>query len=114
MWKQIDDLKNSVQHLWDKFLDREDDHITSKKVEVHEYESHRLDRNPISLEEAEGSGVKYNTTENSELANGAPKADAVGIDSFGEEKLMTPDEADDHQDYRNRKHSSDLSDRYLS
>lgn len=115
---RINHLKDNVQNLLHKFSDSR----KSKKgksvspddihIDNYEYESHRVDDLPLTLMKDPGPGIKYNYTENSEFARGAEKTEAFGIDSFGEEDTFTPDEADEHQDYRNRKHISDLSDRF--
>lgn len=119
---RISHLKDNVQHLLQKFSDSkmlkgrtkrgvspEDIHIDN-----YQYESHRIDDLPLTIIKDPGPGIKYSYTENSEFARGAEKAEAVGIDSFGEEDTFDPDEADEHQDYRNRKHTSDLSDRFYT
>jgi hypothetical protein len=59
-------------------------------------------------------GVKYSYTENAEIAKDAPKTEAIGIDSFGEENTFDPDVADEHQDYRNRNQNSDLANRFYT
>lgn len=119
---RISHLKNNVQHLLQKLSDSkmlksksnrgvspEDIHIDN-----YQYESHRIDDMPLTIIKDPGPGIKYSYTENSEFARGAEKTEAVGIDSFGEEDTFEPDEADEHQDYRNRKHTSDLSDRFYT
>lgn len=83
-------------------------------IENYHYESHRIDDLPLTITKDPGPGVKYSYTENSEFARGAEKSEAIGIDSFGEEDTFDPDEADEHQDYRNRKQNSDLSRRYYT
>jgi hypothetical protein len=132
-------LKNNMQHLWGKFSEKEfeaarkkfsdvshfvqeklnktKDHDVSPEdvhIDNYQYESHRIDDLPLTLNKDPGPGIKYDYTENSEFARGAEKVEAFGIDSFGEEDTFDPEEADEHQDYRNRKHNSDLSDRFYS
>lgn len=112
-------LKNSVQHYWNNFSTRK---IKAKRaikpedihIDNYRYESHRIDDMPLTITKDPGPGVKYSFTENSEFARGADKVAAHGIDSFGEEDTFDPDEADEHQDFRNRKQNSDLSQRYHS
>jgi hypothetical protein len=128
-------LKKNVLHLWDKFSDlyvdksrqrvskmlnrfgrKPDRQVTPEDIHIenYHYESHRIDDLPLTMTKDPSPGVKYSYTENSEFARGAEKAQAVGIDSFGEEDTFDPDEADEHQDYRNRNQNSDLSRRYFT
>lgn len=112
-------LKNNVQHLWDNFSSRRKVKATPIKpddihIDNYQYESHRIDDLPLTLMKDPGPGIKYSYTENSEFARGAEKVPAHGIDSFGEPDTFDPDEADEHQDYRNRKQNSDLSQRYYT
>ncbi len=83
-------------------------------IENYQYESHRFDDLPLTLNKDAGPGIKYDYTENSEFARGAEKASAHGIDSFGEQDTFDPDEADEGQDFRNRKQNSDLGQRYYT
>ena len=124
-------LKNNMQHLWMKFSEhdfeaarskishvfRKDQKITSPDqihIDNYQYESHRIDDLPLTLNKDPGPGVKYAYTENSEFARDAEKVNAHGIDSFGEEDTFDPDEADDYQDFRNRNQNSDLSKRFYT
>ena len=132
-------LKNNMQHLWGKFSEKDFEaarkkisdvtHLVQEKmhrmrehevspddihIDNYHYESHRMDDMPLTLNKDPGPGVKYSYTENSEFARGAEKTEAVGIDSFGEEDTFDPDEADEGQDFRNRKQNSDLSSRYFT
>jgi hypothetical protein len=128
-------IKNNVLNLWDKLsendfelarsgvskiinqLGKEPDHKIRPEdihLENYHYESHRIDDLPLTITKDPGPGVKYSYTENSEFARGAEKTEAIGIDSFGEEDTFDPDEADEHQDYRNRNQNSDLSKRYFT
>jgi hypothetical protein len=117
-------LKDNVQHLWGNVT-----HLVQEtfqqirhhevapddiNIENYQYESHRMDDLQLTLNKDPGPGVKYDYTENSEFSRGQEKTEAFGLDSFGEEDTFDPDEADDHQDYRNRKQNSDLSDRYYT
>lgn len=83
-------------------------------IDNYQYESHRIDDLPLTLMKDPGPGIKYSYTENSEFARGAEKVPAHGIDSFGEPDTFDPDEADEHQDYRNRNQNSDLSQRFYT
>ena len=68
---------------------------------------------PLTLSRESGpGGITYYSTENSEFARGAPKQDAKGIDSFGEENTFDFEEADDYQTNRDRNQNSDLAKRY--
>jgi hypothetical protein len=128
-------FKNNMQHLWGKFSENDfevaRDGISTimekisrvrdravKPEDIHidnyHYESHRMDDMPLTLNKDPGPGIKYSYTENSEFARGAEKAEYRGIDSFGEKDTFDPDEADEHQDFRNRKQNSDLGQRYFT
>lgn len=132
-------LKNNMQHLWGKFSDHDFEnakkklssvsHLVQQKlhrlkdddvkpddihIDNYHYESHRIDDLPLTMMKDPGPGIKYSYTENSEFARGAEKAEAVGIDSFGEEDTFDPDEADEHQTFRDRKQNSDLSERFYT
>lgn len=85
--------------------------VDAFKTKVSTYKS---SRKPSRDSEDEISGVKFNHTENSPLANGAVKADAVGIDSFGEKESFDPKEAVENQSYKDRKQNSDLAERYYT
>lgn len=68
---------------------------------------------PLTLSKEDGpGGVTYYSTENSEFSRGAPKQDAKGLDSFGEQDTFDFEEADDYQTNRDRNQNSDLSKRY--
>jgi hypothetical protein len=99
-----------------RFTKESDRHVSPEDIHIenYHYESHRIDDLPLTITKDPGPGVKYSYTENSEFARGAEKTEAVGIDSFGEKDTFDPDEADDHQDYRNRNQNSDLSQRYYT
>lgn len=128
-------LKNNMQLIWGKFsendfevarngvstflskISRVKDHNVKPEdihIDNHHYESHRMDDLPLTIMKDPGPGIKYSYTENSEFAKGSEKTEAFGIDSFGEEDTYEPDEADEHQDYRNRKQNSDLNQRYYT
>lgn len=128
-------FKNNLQYLWGKFSENDfevardgisnvmekiarirDHQVKPEDIHIdnYHYESHRMDDLPLTLNKDPGPGIKYSYTENSEFARGADKTEAVGIDSFGEEDTFDPDEADEHQDYRNRKQNSDLNQRYFT
>ena len=128
-------FKNNMQHLWGKFsendfeiarngvsnivdkLARTGNHNVRPEdihIENYQYESHRLDDLPLTFTKDPGPGIKYSYTENSEFARGAEKAEYHGIDKFGEDDTFDPEEADEHQDYRNRKQNSDLNQRFFT
>lgn len=74
-----------------------------------------LSNDAISLEdvgEQDKEGVQFYDTENSQAARGANKGVPEGIDSFGEKDTFDPDEASDHQTYRDRNQNPNLSERY--
>lgn len=73
-----------------------------------------VDDLPLTLNREEGPGVTFYSTENAEVANGAKKADAHGIDSFGEQDTFSIEEADDYQTDRDRHQNSDLSQRFYT
>lgn len=116
MLNKLTDLKNNMQHLWIRFSDakfsevsqivqetinklRDNKEVTPEDIQIdnYEYESHRLDDLPLTLNKDPGPGVKYDYTENSEFARGAEKAPAHGIDSFGEDDTYDPDEGSKHR-----------------
>jgi hypothetical protein len=109
-------LKNNMQHIWGKFSEtkfsevshlvqesihklRDHDDVTPKDIHIdnYQYESHRIDDLPLTLNKDPGPGIKYNYTENSEYARGAEKAPAHGIDSFGEDDSFDPEEGSKHR-----------------
>lgn len=117
----LNHLKINAQNLWNQFANRKkgkakDAIVKPENIHIdnYHYESHRIDDMPLTIIKDPGPGVKYSYTENSEFARGAEKTEAHGIDSFGEQDTFDPEEADDFQDYRNRKQNSDLSKRYYS
>jgi hypothetical protein len=90
---------------------------------MHKNKRHNVDENGVdnyiddlslTINREEGPGVKFYSTENAEVANGAQKADAYGIDSFGEQDTFTIEEADDYQTDRDRHQNSDLSKRFYT
>lgn len=131
-------LKNNMQHLWGKFSEHDFENAKKKlsdvshkmqgkfhkmkdhddvkpediQIDNYHYESHRFDDLPLTLAKDPGPGIKYSYTENSEFARDAEKTEAVGIDSFGEQDTFDPEEADEHQTFRDRNQNSDLSQRF--
>jgi hypothetical protein len=105
-----------MSHIVEKFLNLRDHDVRPHEIHIenHQYESHRIDDLPLTLAKDPGPGIKYGYTDNSEFARGADKVPARGIDSFGEEDTFDLDEADDHQDYRNRRQNSDLNQRFFT
>lgn len=125
MWMKISEndfelAKNTfteVSQVITRKIDKMRDHkVTPDEIHLdnYHYESHRIDDLPLTLMKDPGPGIKYSYTENSEFAKDAEKAPAVGIDSFGEQDTFSIEEADDHQDFRNRKQNSDLSQRFYT
>lgn len=137
---RINELKSSIQTLWDKIADNEfelarrkisdvsqkvQEKLKSRGTEIsdagydNDYDHNYADDLPLTVlhdDDTLGNrneGVKYATTENSPLSAGKEKVEAVGIDKFGDEKdTFDFDEADDFQDNRNRNQNSDLADRF--
>ena len=109
-------VTKSLREKWQNYYKFHNNPVRPKDIslENYHYESHRSDDLALTLNKESGPGVKYGHTENSEFARGAEKTESIGIDSFGEENTFDPDEADDFQDYRNRKQNSDLSKRYYT
>ena len=93
-------------------------HKIMHKNKRHNLDEHGVDNYiddlPLTINREEGPGVKFYSTENAEVANGAQKADAYGIDSFGEQDTFTIEEADDYQTDRDRHQNSDLSKRFYT
>jgi hypothetical protein len=106
----------ATQQLQAKFFKHKNHEIRPEDIQIdnYSYESHRIDDLPLTITKDPGPGVKYTYTENSEFARGAEKEAAFGIDSFGEKDTYDFEEADDYQDFRNRKQNSDLSKRYYT
>lgn len=73
-----------------------------------------VDDLPLTLSRENKPGVRFYSTENSELARRANRSDAEGIDSFGEPDTFSFDEADDFQTELDRKQNSNLSERYYT
>lgn len=133
---KINALKGSIQKVWDKLSDNDfelartkiktvsskvQEKLSSRSTSTSGYEDdydhNYADDLPLTInhEASPGEGIKYYTTENNPLAIGAERVEAAGIDKFGDEKdTFDPEEADEGQDFRNRKHNSDLSDRFYS
>ncbi len=137
---RLNQLKSNMQHLWGRISENDfemarktfsdvqhrvsgkiqemKDHQVVKpsdiRIDNYSYESHRIDDLPLTLNKDPGPGIKYSYTENSEFARGAEKENAIGIDSFGEEDTFDPEEASEHQTFRDRKQNSDLSERFFT
>lgn len=137
---RINELKSSIQTLWDKLAENDfelarkkisnvsqmvQDKLKARGTEVgdagyeNDYDHNYADDLPLTVlhdDDTPGTrneGVKYSTTENSPLSVGAEKVEAMGIDKFGDEKdTFSFEEADDFQDNRNRNQNSDLADRF--
>jgi hypothetical protein len=119
---RLTQLKHNVQHFFGEsryFLKEKLHKLREKEVhpihiDNYHYESHHIDDLPLTLNKDPSPGVRFYSTENSEAARGAEKADAHGIDSFGEKDTFDIEEADDYQDFRNRNQNSDLSQRFYT
>ena len=81
--------KNKIQEKWLSMTHKE----VSAGVTTSASSSFDVDpmEEDFSLDE-NTDGVKYYTTENNPLAAGAPKVEAGGIDRFGEESDVVPEE----------------------
>ncbi len=114
--KDFEVARRGVYRMIEKFSNKSQNEVKRDDIHIenYQYESHRMDDLPLTLSKDPGPGVKYSYTENSEFARGAEKEEAIGLDSFGEEDTFDPDEADEHQDFRNRNQNSDLSKRYFT
>jgi hypothetical protein len=66
------------------------------------------------LEQEREIHITFYDTENAQIAKGAQKAPAHGIDKFDEKDTFDPDEASDYQTSRDRYQNSDLSKRFYS
>lgn len=88
--ERINELKGTFHALWDRMKNTEE---TSDDDSVDlDYERNFEDDMPLTLTRETGPGVKYTTTENNPLAAGAEKVESIGIDSFGEDDWIDPDE----------------------
>src|SRR5665647_3629536 len=113
--EKLGHLKGNFQHLWEKLTVSRHKSKSKRKIENVSFGSDDVDTDdeidsdqnfyddlPLTLNHDSGPGVKYYDTENSQFANHAMKVIPQGIDSFGEEDTFDPDEADEHQTYRDR------------
>lgn len=109
-------LGHFTKNIRDNWIKRSEKNLKPKDINIenYQYESHRYDDMPLTISKDPGPRVKYSYTENSEFARGAEKTEAIGIDNFDDEDAIDPEEADDYQDFRNRKQNSDLSKRYYT
>jgi hypothetical protein len=111
---KLSGIKGIVQKLMHK---NKPIHFDKSEIEMR-FDDNGLDNYvddlPLTLNREEGPGVEFYSTENSEFANGAPKSDAHGIDSFGEKDTFSFEEADDFQTNRDRRQNSDLSQRFYT
>ena len=107
---KLSGLKGNIQHLLSK------KHRSSEEVEEMEFDGadNFIDDLPLTINRDPSPGVKFYTTENAEVARGAEKENARGIDSFGEKDTFDFDEADDFQTNRDRKQNSDLDKRFYT
>ena len=91
MNERINELKGTIHALWDRMRNTEDDTSTDESMDL-ENERNFEDDLPLRLARGNGPGIKYYTTENNPLANGAEKVEAAGIDSFGEDDSTDPEQ----------------------
>lgn len=91
--ERINELKGSIHALWDKMkkTDDGDDMVSDETVET-DYENNFEDDMPLRLAREDGPGVRYYATENNPMSIGAEKVEAAGIDSFGEDDSIDPEQ----------------------
>lgn len=127
---RINQLKGNIQTLWQKISDNDFELARGKVSEIKEFVHDKVSNlrhkdesaevvsvpGTEALEEDDGGGVRYYSTENNPMAIDAKKVEAgkAGIDRFGEESEFTPDEADDNQTLTKRNQNSDLAQRYYA
>lgn len=117
--KKISTVTDKVHEKVDVYRQRANSETQSISDELDSEHNYAEDL-PLTLhrdvdpDEEDVSGVKYYSTENSPLSVGAEKVEAGGIDSFGEDDTFDPEEASEHQSFRDRNQNSDLTQRYYS
>ncbi len=89
--ERINELKGTFHALWDR-MKNTDETSDDDSVDLDYERSSFEDDLPLSMAREEGPGVRYSTTENNPLAAGAEKVDAKGIDSFGEDDSVDPEQ----------------------
>ncbi len=110
---KLNGLKGNLQHLLSKKMHRSDE--TTEEVEaVQDGADNFVDDLPLTLSRDPSPGIKFYSTENAEIARGAAKEPARGLDKFGEKDTFDFDEADDYQTNRDRNQNSDLSKRFYT
>lgn len=116
IFTKLGHFTKNIRDYWAKRSEIQGQRLKPEDIEIgnYHYESHRYDDLPLTIIKDPGPGVKYGYTENSEFARGAEKTEAIGIDNFDDEDAIDPEEADEFQDFRNRKQNSDLSKRYYT
>lgn len=108
---KLNGLKGNIQHL----LSRKH-HRSTKVVEEAELdgEHNYAEDLPLTINRDPSPGITFYSTENADVARGARREPAKGIDKFGEEDTFDFDEADDYQTNRDRKQNSDLDKRFYT
>lgn len=100
---KISDLKGNIQHLIAKKI-----HRTSSDDDVEVMEDgtdNYLDDLPLTLSRDPSPGIKFYATENSQIARGAAREPARGLDKFDE---------DDSVDLNERRKNTELSNRFYT
>lgn len=80
---KLNGIKGNLQHLLSRKWQQHGDE-SEEEMEVTGADNY-LDDLPLTINRDPSPGVKFYATENSEIARGAPKENAHGIDRFGEE-----------------------------
>jgi hypothetical protein len=110
---KLSHVKGNIHTFLRRFMKNEDDAVVEKVQEEDNYPS-EVDDLPLTLTKEPRPGITFYSTENSPLVRGSTKADAEGIDSFGEKDTFDLDEVDDYQTNRDRNQNSDLSKRFYT
>lgn len=93
---KINNLKASIQTLWQKIADNDFEVagrklfnsrqvVTERAAYDNDYDHNYADDLPLTVLHEDAPGVKFYSTENSPLAIGAEKVEMGGIDKFGDE-----------------------------
>lgn len=96
MNERINELKDTLQALWDRVHKSETETITNDNDLDLDYERNYEDDMPLTLAREEGPGIRFYSTENSPMAIGAEKVEQAGIDSFGEDDSPDPEQLTGH------------------
>ncbi|MES2528634.1 MAG: hypothetical protein V4598_16240 [Bdellovibrionota bacterium] len=89
--ERINELKGTFHALWDRMKNTDETSSEENSMDL-DYERNFEDDMPLRLAREEGPGVRYTTTENNPLSAGEEKVDSIGIDSFGEDDSIDPEQ----------------------